>query len=214
MLYAVGVIFFFGLWAFGVFVARATDPAWRCSPHPIARGSCDGRVTHDHSFVAALYISVHCVPLHFCSFSCGLGLLKSSCCWFNRFYETQDGPGEPACEIRVFVPRGEDDFLPATLGDQELILQEKEFTLRGSQLDCMKEELSIADSREKFHDNPLAYDYACVLLEEDGVRAASSPVPHLLLPSLPSAGILSESYVPVQRRAATPDADARLLRTL
>jgi hypothetical protein len=150
-------------------------------------------------------------PLHFCSFCCGLGLLKSSCCWLNRFYETKDGPGEPACEIRVFVPRGEDDFLPATLGDQELILQEKEFTLRGSQLDCIKEELSIADSREKFHANPLAYDYVCVLLEEDGVRR---PLQYLLLLSLPSAGILSESYVPVQRRAATPDADARLLRTL
>ena len=133
------------------------------------------------------------------------GLIEIIVLLWSRFYETQDGPGESACEIRVFVPRGEDDVLPATLGDHELILQEKEFTLRGSQLDCIKEELSIADSLENYHANPLAYDYVCQLLEEDGVRRH---LQYILLLSLTSAVILSLSYVPVQRRAATPHADA------
>ena len=72
---------------------------------------------------------------------------------------------------------GADDVLPATLGNQELILQEKEFTLRGSQLDYIKEELSIADSSEKFNANPLAYDYVCQLLVENGAQRHLKYVP-------------------------------------
>ena len=71
--------------------------------------------------------------------------------------------------MRMFQARGKDSAMPPTLGDRELVLHEKEFSLSAGKLSWIKEDLSIADSREAFLSDPSAFDFLCEFLLEDGV---------------------------------------------